>query len=146
MNAITLIAGDAASDDRGTLTFVNDVDFQLVKRFYIVSNHVAGFVRAWHGHRREEKFVTVVQGTAVVAAVQIDDWERPSQDLPIHRYVLSAGKPELLHIPAGYANGAMTLTTDARILYFSTALLAEAQSDDIRFPARYWDPWRVEER
>jgi hypothetical protein len=31
-------------------------------------------------------------------------------------------------------------------MFFSTSTLEESLRDDIRFPARYWDPWQVEER
>jgi dTDP-4-dehydrorhamnose 3,5-epimerase-like enzyme len=103
-------------------------------------------VRAWHGHRREGKFATVLQGAALVCCVQIDDWVRPSPDLPVARFVLSAENPGVLEIPPGFANGFMSLTGDALITFFSTASLEESMDDDIRFPARLWDPWAVEER
>ncbi len=141
-----LHAGDLSVDDRGEVTFVNDFDFRGVKRFYTVRNHSAGFVRAWHAHRREAKYVTVVEGAAIVAAVKIDDWERPSRDLPVKRWVLAARKPRVLYIPAGYANGFRSLTPDTRLVFFSTSSLAESQGDDVRWDARYWDPWTVEER
>ena len=66
-----LIEGGLGIDDRGQVAFVNEFDFAGVKRFYVVSNHGAGFVRAWHAHRREAKYVTLVQGSAIVAAVEI---------------------------------------------------------------------------
>jgi dTDP-4-dehydrorhamnose 3,5-epimerase-like enzyme len=141
-----LLVGDLAVDDRGEVGFVNDFDFAGVKRFYTVRNHQRGFVRAWHGHRREAKYVTVVAGAALIAAVKVDNWEKPSKDLPVTRYVLSAARPRVLHIPAGYANGFMSLTDDARLMFFSTSTLAESQGDDIRFDARHWDVWTVEER
>lgn len=141
-----LMAGDLAVDDRGEVGFVNEFDFSGVKRFYSVRNHSRGFVRAWHGHRREAKYVTVVSGAALVAAVHIDDWERPSADLAVSRYVLSAARPRVLFIPAGYANGFMSLTDDTRLMFFSTSSLADSHGDDIRFDARYWNPWVVEER
>lgn len=140
------MTGDLAVDDRGEVGFVNDFDFSGVKRFYSVRNHRRGFVRAWHAHRREAKYVTVVSGAAVVAAVAIDDWDRPSKDLKVARFVLSAARPRVVFIPAGYANGFMSLTDDARLMFFSTSTLAESQGDDVRFDARYWDPWTVEER
>lgn len=140
-----LIAGGLAVDDRGALSFVNEFDFQGVRRFYVVSNHRAGVVRAWHGHRREAKYVTALVGSAVVAAVEIDDWERPSKDLPVYRFVLSAEKPAILHIPPGFANGSMTLTPDAKLVYFSTAMIDESREDDVRFDAYYWNPWQVRE-
>ena len=58
----------------------------------------------------------VVQGSMLVCAVKIDNWDAPSPTLPIHRYVLSDRSPAVLYIPAGYANGFMSLTEDAKIL------------------------------
>lgn len=145
-NGPRLIKGGFAVDDRGTVAFVNDFAFEGVKRFYVVANHRTGMVRAWHGHRREAKYVTVVSGVAIVAAVEIDDWDKPSRDLTIHRHVLSAAKPEVLYIPAGFANGFMTLTPDTRLTIYSTATLEESVQDDVRFDAYYWDPWKVQER
>jgi dTDP-4-dehydrorhamnose 3,5-epimerase len=142
----SLTQGNIGIDDRGSVSFVNDFRFEGVKRFYLVTNHRAGFVRAWHAHRKESKYVTVVQGAAVVAAVAIDDWETPSGDVKVHRHVLSATKPAVLLIPAGYANGFMSLTDDARLMFFSTSSLEESRGDDIRYDARYWNPWEVAER
>jgi dTDP-4-dehydrorhamnose 3,5-epimerase-like enzyme len=141
-----LIWGALAVDDRGEVGFVNDFAFVGVKRFYMVSNHLTGFVRAWHGHRREAKYVIVVQGAMLIACVQIDNWERPSPSLQVQRFVLSAKMPAVLFIPAGYANGNMSLTDDAKAMFFSTSTLDESRNDDIRFDARLWDVWRVEER
>ena len=77
---VRLIIGDLAIDDRGSVRFVNDFDFAGVKRFYMVENHQAGFVRAWHAHRREGKYIMVVQGAAIVAAIKIEDWKNPPSD------------------------------------------------------------------
>jgi dTDP-4-dehydrorhamnose 3,5-epimerase len=141
-----LLRGAAAVDDRGTVGFVNEFSFAGVKRFYTVSNHAQGFVRAWHGHRHEAKYCTAVAGALLVCCIRIDNWEKPSPDLKINRFVLSAASPSVLHVPAGYVNGFMSLTDDAKIMFFSTSTLDESLKDDIRFPARMWDPWRVEER
>ena len=141
-----LIEGGLAVDDRGSLAFVNAFAFQDIKRFYIVSNHRAGFVRAWHAHKREGKNVIVMCGAAIVCAVKIDDWERPSKDLPVYRHVLSAAKPTIFQIPPGYANGFMTLMPDTKLLFFSTASVEESRSDDIRYDAYYWNPWEIVER
>lgn len=141
-----LIRGGLAVDDRGEVGFVNDFDFADVKRFYVVSNHSAGFVRAWHAHRHEAKYVLAVAGAAVVACVEIDDWDSPSPDAHVHRFVLSARTPAVLYVPAGFANGFKTLTADARLMFFSTRTLDDSLGDDVRYPARLWDPWPVEER
>ncbi len=141
-----LIEGGLAVDDRGELSFVNDFGFAGVRRFYMVSNHTAGFVRAWHAHRREAKYVFVSRGAAIVGAVAIDDWDKPSKSAEVHRYVLSAKKPCVLYIPAGYANGFKSLTEGTNILFFSTATMEETKGDDVRYDARYWDIWNVIER
>ena len=141
-----LIEGHLAVDDRGAVGFINDFDFRGVKRFYIVTNHRAGYVRAWHAHRREAKYVVVMRGAAVVGAVRIDDWHDPSPVSKVERYVLSGHKPSALYIPAGYANGFMSLTDDALLAFFSTSTLQESQDDDIRYNARHWDIWNVVER
>lgn len=141
-----MIEGGLAVDDRGAVGFVNDFDFNGVKRFYMVTNHRAGFVRAWHAHRREAKYITVLRGSAVVGAVKIDNWENPSRNSTVSRYVLTSQKPSVLYIPAGHANGLMSLTDDTIIVVFSTATVEESRNDDFRYDARYWDIWQVIER
>jgi dTDP-4-dehydrorhamnose 3,5-epimerase len=140
------IPGGKAFDDRGSLTFINDLDLTQFKRFYIVENHSRGFIRAWHGHKKEAKAVVVVSGAALVAAVKVDNWDSPSKNLKVERIVLSAEKPGALLIPAGYANGFMTLTESAKVMFFSTSSLEESAGDDFRFDARLWNPWNIEER
>lgn len=145
-NKPTAIKGGLALDDRGEVGFVNEFHFEGVKRFYTVSNHNSGFVRAWHGHRHEAKFATVVQGAMLLCCIKIDDWDSPSPGLSINRYVLSGKSPSVICIPNGYVNGFMSLTNDAKIMFFSTSTLEDSLNDDIRFPSRFWDPWQVEER
>ncbi|MCE7936357.1 sugar epimerase [Candidatus Saccharibacteria bacterium CPR2] len=141
-----IIEGGLAVDDRGQVTFANEFDFSDVKRFYMVSNHGQGFVRAWHAHKKEAKYVLVVKGSALVGAVEIDDWNTPSKQTEVKRFVLSEKTPKILYIPAGYANGFMSLTGDTQIIFFSTSTLEESLNDDIRYHARHWDIWTVEER
>ena len=146
MEEVKIFNGGLSIDDRGMVAFVNDFNFSGVQRFYVVRNHAKGFVRAWHAHRKEAKYVTVTSGTALIGAVPIDNWEKPSKDTPVQRIVLSSAKPSVVYIPAGYANGAMSLSDDAVIIYFSTASLEETKGDDVRYDARYWDIWKIEER
>ncbi len=143
---VELIAGGLAVDDRGQIQFCNDFDLRTIRRFYTVSNHRAEFIRAWHGHKNEMKYVYVVSGAAIVAAVKIDNWDNPGKDLEVARFVLTEKKPGVLKIPAGYANGFKTLQSDTKIMFFSTSSLEESLDDDYRFDAYYWDPWSVEER
>lgn len=141
-----LFEGGLAVDDRGEIGFVNDFKFDGVRRFYSVTNHRSGFIRAWHAHKREAKYVTVVEGAALVGAVEINDWDKPSKDSKVWRYVLSANKPSVVFIPAGYANGFMSLTAGTKLIFFSTSSLEETHGDDIRYDAYYWNPWEIVER
>jgi len=141
-----LIEGGLATDDRGEVGFINDFDFRRVKRFYCVKNRKAGFIRAWHGHKKEAKYVTVIQGSALIGAVKINNWDNPSKGSKVWKYIISASKPSIFYIPAGYANGFMSLTKDAKLIFFSTCSVEESKKDDFRFDARYWNPWQVVER
>ena len=141
-----IIYGDLSIDDRGELMFVNQFNMELVKRFYVVSNHKQGFIRAWHAHKFESKYVFIVNGTALISTVQIDDWNNPSSDLAIDKFVLTAKKPSILYIPNGYANGFKTLSSDTKIIFFSTSTLGDSIDDDYRFDAYKWNPWEIVER
>lgn len=143
---VQLLEGGLSVDDRGQIQFCNALDLKTVRRFYIVSNHAPQFVRAWHGHKNEAKYVLVISGAAIVAAVEVSDWQNPDKNVKIHRFILSEKKPAVLKIPAGFANGFKTLLPDTKILFLSTATLEESVKDDHRYPANYWDPWSVEPR
>lgn len=134
-----LINGGLAVDDRGTVTFVNDFDFKDVKRFYMVQNHAKGFIRAWHGHRKEGKYVLVVRGAIKLGVISMDSGEQ-------NTYVLSASKPQVLFIPPNNYNGFRTLTDDAQVMFFSTVTMDEAKDDDYREISTKWDILGVEER
>lgn len=141
-----LISGGVATDDRGRLYFANEFDLSACRRMYIVENFSPGTVRAWHAHRRERKWVLALSGAALACCVAIDDWDSPSRDATVNRFTLDADHPALLAVPAGYANGAMALLPQTKLLYFSDASLEQSAGDDVRYPARYWDPWQIEER
>jgi len=140
MDIPKVINGGIAVDDRGSLRFVNDFDFAGVKRFYQVQNHRKGFIRAWHGHKKEAKYVYVAKGTALIGAVPIEGEET------VTKFILSDKSPKVLFIPAGYYNGAMTLEDDTIIQYFSTTTLEESKGDDIRLSYDAWDIWQEDFR
>jgi dTDP-4-dehydrorhamnose 3,5-epimerase len=134
-----LIQGGVAVDDRGSVRFVNDFNFKDVKRFYQVQNHRQGFIRAWHGHQHEAKYVYVVQGSALVGAANMTTQV-------VDKFVLSAQSPKVLYIPSGYANGFKTLEENTIILFFSTSDLKDSLNDDIRFPYDKWNIWEEDYR
>lgn len=131
---VTKIKGGLFADDRGFLRFVNDFSFKDVKRFYQVENHEKGFIRAWHGHEHEGKYVYVSKGSALVGAVNLETEE-------VSKFTLTSQLPTILHIPPGFANGFMTLEEDTIIMFFSTSTLEESSGDDIRFDYDKWNIW-----
>ncbi|MDP3685636.1 MAG: dTDP-4-dehydrorhamnose 3,5-epimerase family protein [bacterium] len=148
MNGPQIISGDLAVDDRGLVRFINAFRFQDVKRFYCVENFSLDTVRAFHGHQHEAKHITVVRGSAIIAAVPFDDPRMPRKDVPVERFIVSAAKPAIVSIPPRYANGFKALEQQTVLLVFSTATVEESKTDDYRFPADYWGTqvWEVPSR
>lgn len=145
-----LIKGGLASDDRGVVRFVNGFDFAGVRRFYVLENWQAGFVRAWHGHLREAKWVTVVRGAALVCAVPITlgvDNAPMLCTMGVEKFLLSEHQPAVLCIPPGFANGSMALLEWTQVMHFSDMTMEETAGDDLRWP---WDAipgvWEVQQR
>jgi len=139
MDNAKIINGGIAVDDRGEVRFINDFDFKNVKRFYHVSNHRRGFIRAWHGHKKEGKFVYVSSGSALVGIVNMETKE-------ILKFVLSSKSPKVLWIPPGNYNGFKSLEENTSILFFSTTTLDESLGDDIRKEFDEWNIWEEEYR
>ena len=136
---VILIEGGISVDDRGSLRFANDFNFEGVKRFYQVENHRRGFIRAWHGHRNEGKYVWVASGTALIGVVPLDTKDGDMEK--VKKFVLSDKKPNILWIPAGNYNGFMSLEENTKIMFFSTSTLEESKNDDIRKEYYTWDIW-----
>ena len=74
-----LINGNRIYDNRGSLRFSNKLNFKNIKRFYIVHNYRKNFIRAWHGHLKEEKYIGCIKGTFQISAVKIDGTKNPSK-------------------------------------------------------------------
>jgi dTDP-4-dehydrorhamnose 3,5-epimerase-like enzyme len=136
---IEQIVGGKAVDERGSVSFVNDFNFENVKRFYQISNHSQGFVRAWHGHMHEAKYVYVNAGVFKIGVIKLQKCDSHESgynfDMTsgISKYIITADQPRFLYIPAGYANGFMNLTSDNIITFYSTSTLEESKNDDYRY-------------
>ena len=139
MSLTKLINGGVSVDDRGSVRFVNDFNFEGVKRFYQVENHSRGFIRAWHGHKKEGKYVYVVNGSALIGVVNMESEE-------ISKFVLSSQTPKVLWIPPGHFNGFKSLEENTKILFFSTSTLEESLGDDIREDHDKWNIWSEDYR
>ncbi len=152
INKPYIISGGIHSDERGQLTFLNDFDMSEIKRFYIISNSHSQItnnkslvtnnqIRAWQGHKIEQKYFYVNQGSFLIAAVKIDDWDNPSKDLIPSTFTLNAKKPQILYIPPGYANGVKPMDPDSMLTIYSNLNLSESIADDYRFDKGLWMDW-----
>jgi dTDP-4-dehydrorhamnose 3,5-epimerase len=139
MNEIKILNGGLSIDDRGSVKFVNDFNFIGVKRFYQVENHRQGFIRAWHGHKKEGKYVYVTNGTALIGVVDMETEK-------INKFILSSKQPKILYIPEGNYNGFKSLEDNTSIIFFSTSTIEESTGDDIRMPYDKWNIWEEEYR
>ncbi|NDW08951.1 WxcM-like domain-containing protein [Dysgonomonas sp. 520] len=133
-----IIEGGVFSDNRGTLSFVNDFKFDNINRFYIIENSTEDDTRAWHGHRKDVKNFYCIQGSFLVSYVKVDDWDNPSPDAKPERTMLSAEKSQVLVIPAGYANSVKALEKGSKLISFSTLPIEEAEGDSVRYDKSLW--------
>lgn len=144
MSEIKLLNGGIAVDDRGSVRFVNDFNFSDVKRFYHVENHRQGFIRAFHYHEHEGKYVYVTSGTILLYIVKVN--ENNLNESEIKKFILSSKKPQVIYIPKGHANGFKNLEDNTNIIFFSTSTLEESLNDDIRYKWNQWGDWNDDYR
>lgn len=141
----TIIQGSKRKDIKGTIQFVNDFTFKKIKRFYHIILHDAFTIRGFHGHFIEEKYAYVTHGKVLLCAIPIDDKQKPNKNAKIFTFELTSKNPQIVHIPAGYANGIQALQENSEIIFFSTLFLSDSLEDDYRLPYDYWGEkiWKV---
>ena len=141
-----IIVGNRIYDDRGSIRFSNQLNFKKIKRFYIVHNYTKNFIRAWHGHKKEEKYISCIKGSFQISAVKIDNFKPPSKRNKVNTYFLNESNNNFVFIPKGYANGLKSLEENSELLILSTSSLQESVKDDFRYDANYWNPWEIKYR
>ena len=70
-NIPKIIKGNSHSDQRGTLFFNNNYNALEVKRIYFIENNNVNFVRGWQGHKIEQRWFSVVNGSFKILAVLV---------------------------------------------------------------------------
>lgn len=141
-----LIKGDTIFDNRGSVKFCNKITLHEIRRFYIINNYNKNFIRAWHGHFKEAKYITCIKGAFQVSCVKLTDKKKPSRKESVQTWYLSERKKEILYIPPKYANGTMSLIDNSELLVLSNSSLKESIKDDYRYPVDYWNPWVIKFR
>ena len=137
----TIWQGNSFSDERGTLFFNNDFDLTAIKRCYQIEHPNTKIVRAWQGHKQEKKWFSVLSGSFLIALVQPDNWEKPSQNLGVQKFVLKADENQVLFISGGFANGMMALENNSKVMLYSNFTAKESANDNFRFDKNNWFDW-----
>lgn len=133
-----IISGNIHSDDRGSLYYNNDFNASAIKRIYFIENRNTDFVRAWQGHKIEQRWFSAANGSFEIKLIAVDNWEAPSLNLEQHVFTISSQKLDVLHIPAGYISSIRALNDDAKLLVMADYALGEIK-DEYRYDAGYFD-------
>jgi dTDP-4-dehydrorhamnose 3,5-epimerase-like enzyme len=132
-----IINGGSHSDTRGTVRFNNSFDATVIKRIYLIENNETTFVRGWQGHRIEQRWFSVLQGSFKIELIAIDNWENPSKGLKSLSFILNAETLDILHVPQGYVTSIQALKEGAKLLVMADYLLGAIQ-DEYRFEMDYF--------
>jgi dTDP-4-dehydrorhamnose 3,5-epimerase len=122
---MNFIVGGHHTDRRGLLRFVNDFDMKHIRRMYIIEPKF-GQIRAWQGHKKEQKWFFVLEGSFLIQTVSLQAHQNRS------KIIVSAEDNRVIHIDSGNYNGFEALAEGSKILVFSDHTIDEAASDDFR--------------
>lgn len=132
-----LIKGNNHQDQRGVVRYNNDFDASRCKRIYIIENCSVAILRAWQGHRIEQRWFSAIQGSFLIQLIAVDNWESPSIFLPKLEYTLSANTLDILHIPSGYISSIQALEENSKLMVMANYQLGEID-DEFRYPFDYF--------
>ncbi len=124
-------------DSRGTLFYNNDFDASVIKRMYVIENENTDFVRAWQGHKVEQRWFSVMKGSFRIQLIAIDHWDNPTKDLERLTFVINSEKLDVIHIPQGYVSSIQSLEPDSKLLVLADYSLGEVK-DEFRFESDYF--------
>ncbi len=133
-----LLEGKKHQDARGIITFNNEFDAAQIKRIYTIKNSSIEFIRGWHGHKVEQRWFACMKGSFDISVIEIDDFEKPSKDLTIQKYLLTDDVLTYLHIPAGCITAIQSKSLDSKLLVLADYGLGEI-ADEYRFDLNYFN-------
>lgn len=133
------ISGGRHSDDRGTIFFFNDFDMSPIKRFYRIKHTDTSVIRAWRGHKIEQRWFYACRGAFEIKLIKIDNFEQPSSSLKPESLILDAREDAVLHVPAGFASSLQALDKDSELMVFADYGIEHATMDDYLYPPDYFN-------
>lgn len=133
-----LLQGNSHNDERGIVFYNNNFDASYIKRIYLIENQNVDIVRAWRGHRIEQRWFSAINGSVKIQLIAIENWDRPNKKSERFEFVLDSQKMDILHIPAGYVSSIQSLNEGASLLVMADYLLG-AINDEYRFEVDYFE-------
>lgn len=133
-----LIEGGLYSDVRGSLFYNNDFDATEIKRIYFIENESVDFIRAWQGHKIEQRWFAACSGSFKIRLIEVDNWENPTKSLEPYIFILKAEKLNILHIPQGYISSIQSLEVGSKLLVIADYKLDEIK-DEYRYDVDYFE-------
>lgn len=138
---IQSINGEEYRDSRGVLISFSDFKLDPFKRLYIIENANTEIIRAWQGHKREQKWFYVIEGSFRIVILKPDDWLEPSASIDYQVFDMVAAENKVIHIPGGFVNGFKAEEPNSRLMVFSDTTLQESIIDDFRYDKDLWYNW-----
>jgi dTDP-4-dehydrorhamnose 3,5-epimerase-like enzyme len=132
-----LITGNQFKDQRGTLFFNNDFDLTNIKRIYVIENKNEDIVRAWQGHKIEQRWFSVIEGKFRIQLIEVDNWDKPSKNLPKIEFILKSENLDVLHVPPGFISCIQSLDKKSKLIAFTDYKLGEI-NDEFKYPTNYF--------
>ncbi|MCF6182106.1 WxcM-like domain-containing protein [Lutibacter sp.] len=133
-----LILGGCYEDARGTIKYNNRFNASEIKRFYLIENKSLRFVRAWQGHKIEQRWFLVSKGSFKIQLIAIDNWEHPSKNLIPDTFFLNENQFDILHVPSGYVSSIQVLERESKLIVMANYLLGEI-NDEYRYDVTYFN-------
>ena len=132
-----IIQGNSHSDYRGLLLYNNDFDATEVKRIYTIENKDSKFIRGWQGHKIEQRWFSVIQGSFIIKLIKIDNWKTPSKNILQLTFKLKSTQLDILHVPSGFISSIQSLEENSKLLVMADNHMGEIK-DEYRFETDYF--------
>jgi dTDP-4-dehydrorhamnose 3,5-epimerase-like enzyme len=138
MNLAQITKGGFHEDQRGRVSFVNDFDMTLIKRFYQINHPNTDVIRAWQGHQTESKWFYCVEGSFTINYIQPKNWTNTNDAEKVERIEICHSNPMVLQVPYGFVTGIKANIPNSILIVYSDFTLSESKLDDFRFDLHTW--------
>lgn len=133
-----IITGNRHTDARGTLFYNNVFDASQIRRVYVIENATTEIIRAWQGHKIEQRWFSAIKGSYKIQLIEIDNWEIPAKKVKKLTFIINAEKLDVLHVPKGYVSSIQSLEEGSKLLVMADHLLGEIK-DEYRYEKDYFN-------